>query len=249
MATTGLDLMKELGQRAQGRSLGWSTQATYTNAPNGSASGIDVRDAIVAMVQISPRMELHNHASRIRVTTADLAATTYTITINAVAVAYDASAETPATTQALLTGIVDEINADAGAAAIVLATLEDLDGDGVLETIVLRNITGEANTHITTIAVSGGAGALAFDEDATGCAARLFLLADTEDATSLGEPLPWCLVNGSTFAGIDWRGFKERFETSGEARLYVELYDVTGPASPSPNPVITVAIAPGLVES
>lgn len=249
MATTGLDLMKELGQRAQGRALGWSTQPSYTGAPVGSSAGVDVREAIVSMVQISPRAEVHNHASRVRVTTADLAATTYTITINAEAVAYDASVETPASTQALLTGIVDKINADVGAAAIVLATLEDLDGDGVSETIVLRNITGEANTHTTAISVSGGTGALEFDEDATGCKARLYLLADTEDATNLAEPLPWCYVNGSTFDSIDWRGFKERFETSGEARLYIELYDVTGPASSSPNPVITVAIGPGLVES
>jgi hypothetical protein len=243
---TGFDLIKELAERAQGRNPAWVSQAAYTGAPSSAVSGIDVEDAIVALVSASPRREVHNHMSRVTVTTNDLTLTTYTVTIDATPVAYDASASLPATGAALLTGIADAINANGTVNLLVFATVEDLDGDGLAETIVIRNITGEANTHTTAIGVAAGTGAMAFDEDATGMTLRLFCLPVNN---TLVPPLPWVMANNADAYVVDYRGFTERFEIPGVKRLYIEAHTVTGPASPSPNPTIAIATGPCEVES
>jgi hypothetical protein len=245
MATaTGFDLMKELGIRSQGRNPKYTLQAARTGAPASAAAGVSIEDAIVTMIDICPRFEVHNHSSRVLITAYDLTLTTYTVTIDGTAVAYDASAELPATSAELLNGIAQEINDNATANLVVLATVEDLDADGVAESIVLRNITGEANTHTTAVSTAGGSGVLSFAEDAISMEARIYLLPENNSLVRL----PWRLVNSAEYV-ITYRGFCERFETSGNVRAYVEIHTITGPVSPVPSFAFKTAIGPCAVES
>jgi hypothetical protein len=236
--TIGLDLIKELAERAQGRNPVWALQAVTTGAPTTVLSGIDVDEAILAMVHVGLRYEVHNHSSRVTVTTTDLTTSVYTVTVDGTAVAYDASAELPATLQALLDGIADAINLDATVNLVVLASVETVDDT---LTLVLRNITGEASTHTTAVSVAGGTGVLAFVEDAISAALRLFGLARN-------STLPWVKVNGADYT-LDHLGFLERFEVSGLSRFYVEVHTIVGPLSPVPTPVVSSSVGPCEVES
>jgi len=244
MATaTGFDRIKELAIRSQGRDPEWKVQVAHTGAPIDLSSGVDVRNAIVSMLLVALRADASAFTSRVKVDTLDLTAT-YTITVDAVAVAYDAASELPLDLADLLAGIANAINDDVGASAIVSAVLEDQDADGIVDTIVLSNTTGTDNAHTTALATTGTA-IMVMTEDAITAGVRVWFLPDT---TGDGLTLPWVCVNAADYT-IDHRGFVERFETAGARRVYMEAFDVVDSGSAAPSPSLIIAIGPGGIES
>jgi len=246
----GAELVKQLAVLSQGRDPGWVNQSDYDGTPETGTAGVNVIDAIVAMVALGLRRDPAAHASRVTIDTVDLTSSTYTVTVDGNAVAYDASAETPADQAELVEGIASAINTDGTVGGLVTATIEDTTGDGTVDTIVLTNNTNNTTTHTTSVGVSGvgSTGVISFDEDADAAKLRLWLLADQANDT-LDVPVPWLLANGGDFdTALDYRGFIERFHVAGASRVYVEAYDVTGPSGTS-NGAVQIKIGPGVLES
>lgn len=239
--TTGLDLIRELGVRSQGRDPVWAAQGEAGGAPSGGSEGVDVTGAILALFAVALRRDPSAHQSYVEITTADLSATTYTVTIDGNAVDYDASAENPSDQDALVQGIAAAINNDGTVGALVSASAIDDDNDGTLDTVLIRNDDAdETVTHTTAVSVSGGTGALSASEDADAASVRLWgrpeyqsgELASVSNTAGVRR-IPWVLVNNGSFAALDYRGLTERADVAGFARLYLELFDVTGPSGSS----------------
>lgn len=231
----GIDLIRELGVRSQGREPVWAPQTDYTDTPNSSAAGVDVTGAIVAGVLCALRQNPAVHTSRAVVGVADLTLTTYTVTVDGTAVAYDASAGLPSDQDMLLTAIADAINADGVVGLIVTATAVDSDFDGILDTVELANILG--TTHTTAVGVAGGTGTLTANEDASAASLRVWVQPEyrAEDVQSAGNlsgaPIvSWVLANNGSFGPLDTMGFGERINVAGFSRVYVEAHTITGPS-------------------
>lgn len=246
MSTIGVELVKVLAVLSQGRNPGWTIQAEATAEPATIVAGVNVLEAVVAQLLVACRRDPAAHTSRVTVDTVDLTVTTYTITINGTAVAYDASVESPADQAALVNGIADAINADGTVGPLVTATVTDANGDNTIDTIVLTNNTGAATTHTTAVSVTGY-GALSFTEDYTGISFRLWGLPNTSNDTSLALALPWVLINSGDFT-IDYRGFVERIECAGFSRIFLEAYATTAPSGGTEGEGIFV-VGPGELES
>jgi len=244
--TTGFTVIEEIATRTPGRRPLFQVQDAAQSAsgapPNGD-NGVNVENAIVSLSALSPRRNASAFTSRITVDTFDLLLGVYTVTVNGNAVNYDASVALPADNAAFLAGLATAINDDVTVGGLVSAAVSDLNGDGIADGITLTNLGAVDATHTTQVGVVGGTGELSFVEDAVSFDATLWLLFDTSLTASL--VIPWCRVNAASYTGIDYRGFAERFETSGALRVYWQIENIVGPGSPSPSVQIVVATGPG----
>ena len=221
--------------------------ANWTGAPNSASDGVYLQASPKAMVQVNAREAVAYREGRVTVSTADLVATTYTVTIDGTAVVYDASAETPADLAALVAGIAAAIEADGTATLVVDAVTDPDDPNSVL-------ITGKAEADWSlAIGVSGGAGVLTATAAATGFDLRCYSTpAGLVKADNTGKPGGWAQIVDAVYSGNTYRGFVERLNVAGVDRLYVEAYNLTKHASDGSSVVATLAkvmIGPAVLEA
>lgn len=234
--SAGIALTRELGVRSQGREPVWVQQASNTGTPAQSNDGVVVSEAIVSSALMALRIDPSVHTSRVEITTADLTLTTYTVTVDGTAVDYDASVELPADAAALVSGIAQALNDDATVGPLVTASAVDANNDGVFDTVLIVNAALET-THTTAASASGGSGVVVADEDATAASLRVWIrpkyraqdLGSTDNVSG-AERVNWVLPNNGAFGPFDFRGFAERFNSSGFDAIYLEAHTVTGPS-------------------
>ena len=136
----------------------------------------------------------------------------------------------------------------------VLATTEDRNGDGLIDTLVIQRIFVEPTpteiddyaNNFTTAVSATASGALAFDEDAIGGDITLYLV-----ARGVGGNLPaatqWVLARNGSFTGIDYQGLVERVDTAGFDRMYPRLTSLTSPTTGA-TITYTLVLGPAVTE-
>ncbi len=239
--STLYELTNLLGVLQVGRAPQWSEQVdeaaepAYDGAPATSDSGVDLQNAVQAMVCVNLRREAHRRTCIVTPGTFD-AATTYTITVSGTGIT-----ATGASLSALLTALVAAVVANGTVNALVTATVYDDDGDGTNDSV---KIVGKAEADYGIgVSATSGTGTIAVTADPSTAALRLWGVGAGPNApgrtgTSSGDPGVWAYVSAQTYA-LAYRGFLERFAVAGMERLYVELASVAGPASDTGSPTYT----------
>lgn len=204
-----------------------------TGAPSGNNSGIFLEDSPRTLALIDLRREVHRRIAAVTITSLDLTST-YRVTIDGTDSDYDAIAGAPADQAALLVQWAASINADAGVNSDVEAEAVDttVPPDGTVDTLFIR---GKAEAHYTFgLAVTVNAATIAAVVDGETATARAYFSAKDPNAPRLGFTSPlgpaidtWRLANGAVYA-VTSKGFTDRFDTAGKARMYVELASLTG---------------------
>jgi len=235
MSSAGFQLANELAVRFSGRRPQWEEQTTYDGAPALASSGVALQDAVVALLVIALRSEVHRRIADVTMTALDVAAT-YTVTVNAQPMALAA----PADEDALLIGLRDAILADAvvggAAGAAQIVTAQCLDSAGAVtagsgaggnaaETL---QVIGTVEADWTIDIAATGAGALACEADAKTCSVALYEY--PEDSTIYSgstAPDAWTHINGADLV-LDYRGVTERMEVGGMARCHASITSIAG---------------------
>lgn len=110
----------------------------------------------------------------------------------------------------------------------------------------LENSEVDDPTNTFTVAVSAaGAGALEFDEDATGGAIQMFLVAG--GAGLLPASTQWIAARNGEFTGIDYRGLVERVDCAGFSRIYPRATAITSPTTGA-TATYTLKLGPSILE-
>ncbi len=175
--------------------------------------------------------------SRVAIRVLDLT-DVYTITINGNAVAFDAGGAGSTTALEVLEGWRDAINADVTVGPLVTAVVEDADGDGTNDTLVVR---GDAEADYSVAVSVAGAAELDLLADPSTLQLRIYLQERTPKAPGIAVPNvaatgfvgkiapgDWRQPNGAEY-NASFRGFTEEFNTAGQSRIYVELFNITNP--------------------
>lgn len=218
--------------------------ADYAGAPTSQAAGISLVNSPKAYFSVDLREEVHRRTARVVVTVADLTLTTYTVTINGTAVAYNASSALPANATALVAGIAAAINADGTVGPIVTAIA---DPAAPTTTILIR---GDTETDYSiAIGVSGGTGTLTCNADAVSCTARQWVTAGGIVRSGSTGSTRW--KTDGTFS-ITWRGLMWDRDYAGRGRIAVSLESIAGHASDGGSVTRNVArvmLAPSVLEA
>jgi hypothetical protein len=214
------------GLQAIGLNPEWTSVAIAdaTGEPDSASAGVYCQGSPRTQVTVDARTRVAARSARIQITTADLTTTIYTVAVGGVSVVYDASSGLPADADELVSDIVDAINGDAPMAAIVTASVDPDDEDGM--TILLQGV--DPDDYSFNAIAAGGTGVVALTADP----ATLDVLVYTTRGGAMAsgdetDPGGWRLVFGGVFP-VDRRGFVERFDTAGMDRLYVEVADLRG---------------------
>lgn len=216
------EIANDLAILAAGRNPQWASQSGgFAGTPDGDGDGLYLEDSVVTLVDVGLREEVHRRTARVTATTLDLAAD-YTVTINGTAcVATGAHADR----DAMINELVAAINASAQAGVVTATAVDDDDVAGGVDTTVL--IRGDVDTEFSIDISATGTGVLACVADASSAVLRMWhTYATNGDDTPDGWRHPF-----DAEYTIDWRGFGERFSTSGLDRLFVEVDDIAGHAS------------------
>lgn len=237
MADAGFQLANLIAELLGGRNPEWVQQESYADAPAAADDGISLRDAIITLVVIGLRENVHQRRAEITVTTFDAAAT-YTVNVNGTAM----TDVTPTTADDLLVGLKNTINANAvvgGAAATPIVTAQCLDSTGAVtlgtaaagNAAVTLELLGGVEAGFDLIVSATGTGVLAAVADAESATVRFWLYSNTNTTRSSAATAPerWALVPNSEKV-LDFRGLSGDARTNGCARLYVEVEDIDGPA-------------------
>lgn len=226
MATDIFTLATQLQVLAGGRNPEWVEQvvtadtwdAFTESVPAVATEGEGMRDAVVALLSVSPREDPSKRAARVTITYDG--GTTYTVDVNGNAVNTSANTDLATT----LSDMAADITADVSTGA----------GDYVTATVAGTELVLEGkqvDDYTLDVSVSGGSGTIAAVADPRDCAVRLWGLA-VDDA---GNDRPgWQAVNNGDLGTVDRRGWLERAQVGGVQRLYAEVYElnpVTGDGS------------------
>lgn len=249
------DLMNDLGIMAIARSPDWKLQTNalgYTGAPATLTAGVtlltNLNFAVRSLVVLSPRERAHEHRSRVTISTWD-GASTYRVTINGTNVDYNAaSGGNDADIEETLAGIANALNTDGTVGSILSATVEDRDGDGTDDTVVIANTVSESTTHTTAVSVTVGSAVMAFDEDAIDFDMRVWLLPTSGGANGAAAQVLWAQPQSAVATGVDYRGFSERLDVAGFQRAYVELENITNPSTVATDARPIILHGPALLE-
>jgi hypothetical protein len=236
------DLLTELSIYSQGRKPQWEIQPSTSDLPSSDTVGVDTSSAIVTNVSILPRSAGLRFSSRVQISVEDLSSTSYTVSIDGNSVVYDAAIELPATSGAILQGLSVALNLDPTISTLIVSTLIDADGDGAIDTILIKNLDDTA-THTTNVSTVGS-GELTAKQDATSATATLYALG----SKYRGVGPSWSKINGASFT-IDSEGFTERFNTSGYDRIFVRLQSVSGPSGGNAQDEVQILVGPARDES
>lgn len=221
-----------------GRRPEWIRQidSVYPNGAPVASSGVPLRDAPRTQILVDLREQARLRTSRIAVRVLDLTAT-YRVTIDLNPVDFDAAAAAATSLQDVINGWRDAINADGTVNAIVTASSEDADGDGLVDTLLIQGDT-EADYSISAQIALGGTAELDVLADPTTANILVWLSEKPPIAGGVASPGGAGFVgalgsgdfrnpNGAVYSA-DIRGFAEFLDTAGYDRLYVELTSVVG---------------------
>lgn len=137
--------------------------------------------------------------------------------------------------------------------AQVIATTEDRDGDGVVDTVVIRTLLGEdqddlsptdaklqelaRDTTTQTVTVGAdGTGALEFDQDATTCDVEVY--GYDGGVSNSAKPNRWRNWNAASWTGITYIGKAERLTVGGFSRMDVAVRNADGIVTITGGPAI-----------
>lgn len=190
--------------------------------------------APAGLLSIRCREQPGCRTARWSVTTLDLTAT-YNLTINGTAVSYNASSGGAADLDDVLEGMRDAILANSTlTTAGFTAAIEDADGDGSNDTVVItRGGANAADDYPIDAFSATGSGVTAVTADALDCDADVFVYAGgVVRSTSEYVPPGWdcaVLLDGTIAQGISvgTNNRIERLLLAGLQRVYVRLYNLT----------------------
>jgi len=236
----------ELAILTAGRTPVWSTEDDSGSdlPPSAADSGVYLQRAVRALVHVSLR---ENVAYRsVRLTTTTVLTGTYTVTVDGNAVAYNATVEAPADINELLEGIAEAVNDDVTVGALVTASIVTQIGGDDFEILITG--VGEADYSVDFTHSSTGSPTLTAVADRCSATMRLWWLPDARVGSTPPQIWAW---SGDVWT-LDRRGWLERFDVAGLARLHVQLSDRAGHAGDSS--IVTyaapaISIGPCLSES
>lgn len=185
----------------------------------------------------------------------------YTTQVDAVtAVTYDATAGAPADVDALLQAIADELNGDAGFAAVATADTYATAGDGVLNAIRLQGVAATVDGYtsfiITSNTVWPGAADLAVYGELTSASLRVYGRGGQSTKSSVVSSAhhtamisAWTLIKD--YGELTTDGLQEQLNVATQAAIYLELYARVEPADTYSNLtyIVSPVIALALVEA
>lgn len=201
----------------------WYAQEAYSGAPATVGAGVEMGGAPAYLIGIDLRPgDVAARHARITVGVVDDTAD-YTISLNTNGVTYSATGGDDA--QAILEGLLALIEADGTLDALVAGVVAEVGGVWTL------TLTGraEADYAIDDLSTTG-TGTLICVADPTDASYRvwaLFVAGQTSAAASSKAAGTWRMQNGAE-GTVDYRGLADQPLSGGCARVYVELYDVTG---------------------
>lgn len=136
----------------------------------------------------------------------------------------------------------------------VQATVEDRDGDGTDDTLVVERIDvdeeiDDPTNDFTTTVSATGSGALEFDEDATSFDLQVWLLPAGQGSVKQDVEQLWTIPPSSEFTGIDYKGRSERVDTAGFSRQYQQISNITNPSGDSGDATIQNFVGPAILET
>jgi len=121
------ELVNQLAVRAVGRNPRWTIQEDTTGAPSTSSAGVNIRNAVRTLVQVSLREQAHRRRTELAKNYEGSASATITITIDANDVVVDLDGVDAGDE---LQAIADAINADATVSEIVTASVTNNQDSG-----------------------------------------------------------------------------------------------------------------------
>ena len=235
------DTVNTLSILLGGRRPEWIRQidAAYPNGLPDAGSGVALRDSPRTQLLVDMREEIRHRICRVAIRVLDLTST-YRIFIDGNAVDFDAAGAGSTSALEVLEGWRDAINADVTVNPIVTASVEDADGDGTDDTLV---ITGDTEADYTIgVIITVGSAELDVLADPNGCSLRVFLTDKPPKAQGVAVPNAAATGFVGTLGAGDWRqpngatysvgslGFCDFFDTAGYDRIYAELSSITAPA-------------------
>ena len=219
------ELVNQLAVRAVGRNPRWSTQEDTTGAPSTSSAGVNIRNAVRTLVQVTLREQAHRRQVRLEKNYEGSVSATVTITIdtNDVVVDLDGVAA-----EDELQAIADAINADATVSEIVTASV---DTDQI-------RVVGDSEDDYTLSVTDNETGdrLVIAREDATEGNIRVWL----RDGGTGDRPERWALAREFDIENLDYRGDTIAIPSAGYRRMYIEVFGEDGD--------VQVAIGPGAEE-
>ena len=219
------ELVNQLAVRAVGRNPRWSTQEDTTGAPSTSSAGVNIRNAVRTLVQVTLREQAHRRQARLEQNYEVETEATITITIdtNDVVVDLDGVAA-----EDELQTIADAINADATVSEIVTASV---DTDQI-------RVVGDSEDDYTLSVTDDETGdrLVIAREDATEANIRVWL----RDGGTGDRPERWALAREFSVENLDYRGDTIAIHSAGYRRMYIETFGEDGD--------VQVAIGPGAEE-
>lgn len=216
----------ELAVLAAGRAPKQTDGASVTSEPANAGAGVYLEQAVRTLVEVTLREETHRRTVRLGITANLDLLSTYTVTIDGTAVAYDAAAGSAADLEDVVDGIAAAINANGTVNQLVTATAVDDD-----------DTTTSPRTKVLIRGLSGQAYAVNFTEVGPGTNPTLVALADYESC----EMRLWWLAGarvGSEASGrwvapsgpvpVSRFGFEERYDSAGLDRCHVQVLNLLG---------------------
>jgi hypothetical protein len=237
------ELATKLAVLTAGRNPQWDPQLiggvmTYTGIPASLASGVNLQDAVVTLLQVELRENVAYRTGRVTVNTL-VASQTWTVSINGNAVAFAAG---PADTWAtIIAGLIAALPGVPAADALVTFGAEDSDGDTIDDTLVVRG-KDEADYTIAVSATGGAAMDLAADANSANLILWRAAKTTTQRVLGAGVPQTWSIdpafgVGG--VAAVDEKGVTGYQQTNGYSRIYGQLDTVAGPADSAGAPGVS----------
>ena len=209
---------------AAGRDPQWAPLTIgATAAPSSAASGVALADSLRTLLHVSLRENAAHRTSRLNVDTVDLTAT-YTATIDGNAVARNSGVAGDASLNDILNGLATDINADGSVNGIVTALAVNADdvADAVAATQLRLRGDGEVDYSIDF--AGDGTSVVSSSTDLSELSSQLWWFAGA--APGITPPQQWAAPAEQIQIGR--RGFVQRYDTAGLARLHVQVGDLRG---------------------
>lgn len=211
-----------LAELTAGRVPKWTSEVLDEASafPSSIAGGVDMEDSVRCLWRVMPR---GLPTARIAYVTPGVldAASTYRVTVGGV----NCDGAGSATLATVLTNIAAAINS--GASATVTASVVDLDGDTVNDSVKLVGVANADWSFAATIVSGTGTWSLK-QADASSCNVRLWALPEGYDADT--TPPTWAMIANFPVA-VTYRGMVDEIKSAGISRLYAEVTDLAGHAS------------------
>lgn len=215
----------ELAVLAAARSPDWENCPSPTSEPANAAAGVALQGAVRTLVQVSLREQVHRRTVRLGIVNPDLAST-YTVTIDGTAVAFNAAGAGAADLEDVVDGIASAINANGTVNQIVSATAVDANDTTTSprSKVLIRGLTGAAYSVNFTESGPGTNPTLSAVADRESCDLRLVWYAGAREGVE--APGRWASSGG--LLTLDRWGYLERFDTAGLDRCHVLLTGLLG---------------------